>query len=56
MNKLTILGFVRHILTFGGGFLTANGAVTSGDLELAIGAIITLAGIAWSAIDKKAAK
>lgn len=54
MNKEMILGFARHVLTFGGGFIVANGALTQPDLEMAIGAIITLAGIAWSAFVKRA--
>ena len=53
MNKETILGFIRHILTFGGGFIVAQGHVDITQLETAIGAIVTLAGIVWSAFDKK---
>lgn len=51
--KEALLGFIRHILTFGGGFLASNGFITEGQIELAVGAIITLVGIAWSAFDKK---
>lgn len=54
MNKDVILGFVRHVLTFGGGFIVANGALSVTDLETAVGAIITLAGVAWSAYNKRA--
>jgi hypothetical protein len=52
MNIATILGLVRHILTFGGGFLVTNGAIASSDLEVAVGAITTLVGIIWSALSK----
>ena len=51
--KEALLGFIRHILTFGGGFLASNGYITTSDVELVVGAIITLVGIAWSAFDKK---
>lgn len=49
----TVLGFVRHILTFGGGFLVANGTLGQSDMESAVGAIVTLIGIIWSALHKK---
>jgi hypothetical protein len=52
----TVLGFVRHALTFGGGFLVTNGTVTASDLEMGIGAIVTLIGLAWSIFDKKKKK
>tara|TARA_R100000808_G_scaffold18764_1_gene41034 strand:+ start:93 stop:308 length:216 start_codon:yes stop_codon:yes gene_type:complete len=48
-------GVVRHILTAGGGFLVSKGAVTDGQLEVAIGAIIAIAGVVWSALAKKKA-
>lgn len=49
----SILGFVRHVLTFGGGFLVQDGLVNATQLETAVGAVITLAGIVWSVLDKK---
>lgn len=53
MNVESILGFVRHVLTFGGGFLVSAGAMDAATLETAVGAIITLAGIAWSVFAKR---
>ena len=53
MTKEAILGIIRHCLTFGGGLLVTNGYLDNGDVELAVGAIITIGGIVWSAIDKK---
>lgn len=53
INKDTIMGLVRHILTFGGGFVVAQGHIDITQLETAIGAIVTLVGLVWSAIDKK---
>jgi len=51
----SILGFVRHVLTFGGGFLVANGAVTDADAQAIIGALVTLIGVAWSIWQKRQA-
>ena len=42
-------GIVRHILTALGGALVTKGTLAESELELAIGAIITLAGVIWSA-------
>lgn len=53
MNKEVILGLVRHILTFGGGFIVAQGLVDQSMLSDGIGALMTILGIAWSAYDKK---
>jgi hypothetical protein len=55
MNKEVILGFVRHVLTFAGGFAASSGLVTSDELTAAVAAVVTLAGIVWSALDKKKA-
>ena len=48
----TILGLVRHALTFGGGFLASKGIVEASQVEIAVGAIVTLVGIVWSALSK----
>ena len=48
-----LIGVVRHLLTGGGGALVTKGVVSDGQLELAIGAIITIAGVIWSALAKK---
>ena len=53
MNIDGILSFVRHILTFGGGFLVTNGTLSASDMETAVGAVITLAGLAWGILDKR---
>ena len=49
-------GIVRHILTAAGGALVARGSLAESELELAVGAIITLAGVIWSAFAKRHAK
>jgi hypothetical protein len=49
-------GIVRHILTAAGGAMVARGSLAESELELAVGAVITLVGILWSAIAKRKAK
>jgi len=55
MNATIVQAIVRHLLTtVGGGFLAGFGL--SGDtLNAVIGAVATLAGVAWSIYDKKKA-
>jgi hypothetical protein len=53
MNKEMVLGLVRHLLTFGGGYVAAKGIVDQGSVNEAIGAVITLIGLGWSIADKK---
>ena len=48
----SILGLVRHGLTFAGGYLVSSGLLDAAGLENAVGAAITLLGIAWSIYDK----
>lgn len=48
MNKLAILGLLRHILTFGGGFLVAKGVLDDGTLQEVIGGVVTIVGALWS--------
>mgnify|MGYP001811022370 CR=1 FL=1 len=52
MLRDSVLSFVRHLLTFGGGFAIAKGWVDTGTLELAVGAVVTLAGVVWGIFDK----
>jgi hypothetical protein len=53
MNKETILGVIRHILTFGGGYMVAKGWLDDALMNNMAAAIITLVGAAWSVYDKK---
>lgn len=55
MTKEQIFGLVRHLLTFGGGFLVTNGFVAAPDLETGVGALVTLIGLVWSWWSKKSA-
>jgi hypothetical protein len=51
--KETILGVVRHILTAGGGFLTANGLATADEVNLIVGGLIAAFGLVWSILQKR---
>jgi hypothetical protein len=53
MNKEVILGLARHILTTLGGVLAGKGVIGASDVEVAVGAVVALAGIVWSVVDKK---
>lgn len=48
----TVLGLIRHVLTFGGGFLVTNGHLSQESLETGVGAALTLIGLVWSAAAK----
>jgi hypothetical protein len=48
MNRAKILGLVRHLLTTFGGGLVVSGKLTEVDWNLAVGAIVTIIGVAWS--------
>lgn len=53
MNKEKVLGIVRHILTFAGGYVVAKGLADSTMIEEVVGAIITIVGAIWSVSSKK---
>tara|TARA_R110000868_G_scaffold355367_1_gene616862 strand:+ start:126 stop:299 length:174 start_codon:yes stop_codon:yes gene_type:complete len=54
MTQEMILGVARHVLTALGGVLIAKGVLDAGVVEQVIGAVISLAGVAWSIWAKKA--
>jgi len=45
-------GAVRHLATFGGGWLIAHGILQGSQLNAFIGSVCFLGGVAWSAWDK----
>lgn len=55
MNWEMIGGLVRHLLTFGGGFLVTNGTISDGDLQAVVGGVIAIGGVLWSIFTKRAA-
>lgn len=55
MNSTMIQALVRHALTtVGGGFLAGFG-ITGSTQDAVVGAVATLAGVAWSLWEKKRA-
>ncbi|WCJ58830.1 hypothetical protein NXS98_14050 [Fontisphaera persica] len=55
MNQDILAGLARHLLTALGGMLVARGWTDTARLEAAVGALITLAGFAWSVWHKRRA-
>jgi hypothetical protein len=49
-------GILRHVLTYAGGALVTGGYLSNSDVTQAIGAIMALAAILWSAINKHRAE
>lgn len=56
MTKDAILGFLRHLLTFGGGVFTAEGIAGADEVTAAVAAAVTLVGFSWSVYAKLRAK
>lgn len=52
MIKETVLGIIRHLLTFGGGSLGTAGLASADETQAAIGAAMTLVGFVWSVAQK----
>ena len=50
--KETILGIIRHILTFGGGIAVTDGYATADEVTAGVGAAATLIGVIWSIVAK----
>ncbi len=50
--KDTILSFLRHLLTFGGGFISAKGYVSDSGIETCAAAAVAFAGALWGCIDE----
>jgi energy-converting hydrogenase Eha subunit C len=48
----TVLGLIRHLLTFGGGFLVAKGYLDEASAGELVGAVTTIVGIVWSGLSK----
>jgi hypothetical protein len=53
MNKETVLGIVRHVLTFGGGFLITKGVADAGEVTELVGALAAVIGVVWSILSKR---
>ncbi|GIK95810.1 MAG: hypothetical protein BroJett029_00190 [Alphaproteobacteria bacterium] len=48
MNAEVVGGIVRHILTGVGGYFVATGMIDPGTVDVAVGAVVALVGVAWS--------
>jgi hypothetical protein len=53
MSKEAILGVVRHILTFMGGFVAERGLASGEEVQTGVGAVVTLIGLVWSVLNKR---
>jgi hypothetical protein len=53
MSKEAILGVVRHVLTFMGGFAAERGIASGEEVQTGVGAVITLIGLVWSVLNKR---
>lgn len=48
MNKEKLLGIIRHVLTFGGGYIVAKGWFDEATMNAVVGAAVTIIGAVWS--------
>jgi hypothetical protein len=55
-KKEEILGLIRHVLTFGGGYAVSSGLLDLTSLETVVGALVTVIGIGWSVLEKIATR
>ena len=46
-------GLIRHLLTLGGGYVVGAGVLPQAEADLVSGALMTVAGVAWSLLAKK---
>lgn len=53
MNATIIQAIVRHLLTTVGGGMLMSFGLTGATLDAVVGAVSTLAGVAWSLYDKR---
>lgn len=48
MDKEKLMGIVRHVLTFGGGFGVARGWFDEQTMLTLVGAVVSIMGTGWS--------
>lgn len=53
MSKETVLGIIRHVLTFAGGILIAKGVADDATVTELVGGLVTVVGAVWSILSKK---
>lgn len=54
MNKEQVLGLLRHVLTFAGGYIVTKGLIDESLYTELIGGVMALVGTVWSIVSKKA--
>jgi hypothetical protein len=47
-----VLGVIRHIITFGGGYLVSRGKLSPTDVETIAGIVAAIVGVGWSFYSK----
>jgi hypothetical protein len=52
MTKEVLFGIIRHVLTGAGSVLVAKGYTDQAGIEQAVGALLTIGGLVWSATHK----
>jgi hypothetical protein len=53
MNTDMFSGILRHVLTIAAGGLVSKGVINANDAQMAVGAVVALAGIGWSVWSKR---
>jgi hypothetical protein len=53
MNWEMVAGLLRHLLTFGGGYVVAKGWFDEATMNSVVAALITIVGAGWSVIAKR---
>ncbi len=48
MNMEMVFGLLRHVLTFGGGWMVAQGYFDEATIQEVVGAVMTIVGALWS--------
>ena len=52
MIKQILFGYVRHGLTAGAGYLLSHGLIDQSGAQVLASAMLAIAGVAWSTIEK----
>lgn len=53
MNKEQLIGLLRHALTVAGTYAVAKGWIGAGVMEQVVGAVVVLASVGWSTLEKR---
>jgi hypothetical protein len=53
MNVQEVMGVVRAVLSGVGGILVTKGFLGSSDVEIVVGAVVSVATVVWSVLQKR---